>query len=69
MMPCVTTATSRFCTGNGTEVFFFGSAHAGGVNAVFADASTRQISYEVDGALFNSFGTRNGEETVDHNQL
>jgi prepilin-type N-terminal cleavage/methylation domain-containing protein len=66
---CFQAITSRFCTGNNTEVFFFGSAHAGGVNAVFADASTRQISYDVDGVLFNSIGTKNGEETVDHNQL
>ena len=66
---CFTPATSRFCTGQGSEVFFFGSAHANGINAVFADAAARPISYDVDGILFNSIGTRNGEETVDLSQL
>jgi hypothetical protein len=32
---------------------------------VFADGSVHQISYDVDGILFNNLGTRNGEETVD----
>jgi hypothetical protein len=36
---------------------------------VFADGATRAISYDVDGVVFNNFGTRNGEEHVDHNQL
>jgi prepilin-type processing-associated H-X9-DG protein len=66
---CFVPLTARFCTGVNTEVFFFGSAHSGGVNAVFADASARQISYDVDGVLFNAIGTKNGEDQVDHNQL
>lgn len=66
---CYAPATDQFCTGQGAEVFFFGSAHASGINAVFADASARSISYDVDGFLFNNIGTRNGEEQVDHNQL
>jgi hypothetical protein len=66
---CFTPATSRFCTGANSEVFLFGSAHPTGVNAVFADGATRAISYDVDGIVFNNFGTRNGEEHVDHNQL
>jgi prepilin-type N-terminal cleavage/methylation domain-containing protein len=66
---CFAPATSRFCTGQNSEVFLFGSAHPTGVNAVFADGAARGISYEVDGIVFNNFGTRNGEEQVDHNQL
>ena len=66
---CFTAATSRFCTGQASEVFLFGSAHTTGVNSVFADGSARAVSYTVDGIVFNNFGTRNGEEPVDHNQL
>ena len=50
-------------------MFFFGSAHASGINVVFADPSAHSISYDVDGILFNNLGTRNGDEMVDHNQL
>ena len=67
---CFPPATTRvYCTGQGAEVLFFGSAHASGINAVFADAAARKISYDVDGILFNSIGTRNNDEQVDHNQL
>jgi prepilin-type N-terminal cleavage/methylation domain-containing protein/prepilin-type processing-associated H-X9-DG protein len=66
---CYAAATDQFCTGNSTEVFFFGSAHTSGINAVFADGSVHQISYNIDGLLFNALGTRNGEETVDLSQL
>jgi hypothetical protein len=66
---CYAPATDQYCTGNGAEVFFFGSAHANGINAVFADASAHSISYDVDGILFNSLGSRNGAETIDLSQL
>ncbi len=66
---CYAPATDQYCTGGGAEVFFFGSAHANGINAVFADASAHSISYDVDGLLFNALGTRNGAETVDMSQL
>jgi prepilin-type processing-associated H-X9-DG protein len=66
---CFNQTTHRYCTGNGVEVFFFGSAHSSGVNAVFADGSVHQISFDVDGILFNNLGTRNGEETVDITNL
>jgi prepilin-type N-terminal cleavage/methylation domain-containing protein/prepilin-type processing-associated H-X9-DG protein len=66
---CFGSTTQRYCTGNGTEVFFFGSAHPGGVNAVFADGSVHRIAYDIDGVLFNSLGTRNGEEPVDLSKL
>jgi prepilin-type processing-associated H-X9-DG protein len=66
---CFASATQRYCTGNGVDVFFFGSAHPSGVNAVFADGSVHQISFGVDGIVFNNLGTRNGEETVDITNL
>jgi prepilin-type processing-associated H-X9-DG protein len=43
----------------------FGSPHTGGINAVFADGSVHTISYDVDVFVFNSLGTRNGDELVD----
>ncbi len=66
---CYAPTTDQFCTGEAKDVFFFGSAHVSGINAVFADASAHSISYDIDGILFNNLGTRNGAETVDHDQL
>jgi prepilin-type processing-associated H-X9-DG protein len=40
--------------------FHFGSAHPGGINAVFADGSVHGISYDIDLEVFNALGTRNG---------
>jgi prepilin-type N-terminal cleavage/methylation domain-containing protein/prepilin-type processing-associated H-X9-DG protein len=39
--------------------FHFGSAHPGGINAVFADGSVHTIDYNVDLGVFNALGTRN----------
>jgi prepilin-type processing-associated H-X9-DG protein len=47
-----------------SNVFHFGSAHPGGINAVFADGSCHTISYDIDPVVFNAYGTRNGNETV-----
>jgi prepilin-type N-terminal cleavage/methylation domain-containing protein/prepilin-type processing-associated H-X9-DG protein len=45
---------------NGTvgwrSTFLFGSAHPGGINAVFADGSVHTISYTVDPTIFNAIG-------------
>jgi prepilin-type processing-associated H-X9-DG protein len=60
---------SKYCTGQDADVFFFGSAHPGGVNAAFADASVHQIAFDVDILIFNALGSRNGQETVDLEQL
>ncbi len=59
------------CIGQGgtVPVLFFGSAHTGGVNAVFADASAHFISFDVDYLVFNSIGTRAGEEVVDLSEV
>jgi prepilin-type processing-associated H-X9-DG protein len=40
--------------------FHFGSAHPGGINAVFADGSVHTITYDIDLNIFNAIGTRNG---------
>ena len=59
------------CIGVGgtIPVLFFGSAHNGGINATFADASVHFITFDVDYQVFNGFGTRAGEEVVDINEL
>jgi prepilin-type N-terminal cleavage/methylation domain-containing protein len=64
-------AIQRTCIGYGGDipVLFFGSAHAGGVNAVYADASGHFINFEVDHLVFNALGTRAGEETIDTSRL
>jgi prepilin-type processing-associated H-X9-DG protein len=51
------------------ETLLLGSAHPGGINAVFADGSVHSISYDVDVQLLNYLGTRNGEELVDPNSF
>jgi prepilin-type N-terminal cleavage/methylation domain-containing protein len=47
------------------DVVNFGSAHAGGFNAVFADGSVHTIPYEVDLVLFDRLGDRQDGEVVD----
>jgi prepilin-type N-terminal cleavage/methylation domain-containing protein/prepilin-type processing-associated H-X9-DG protein len=42
------------------EIFLLGSAHSGGMNAAFADGSTRTINYDIDVYVLNAMGTRNG---------
>jgi prepilin-type N-terminal cleavage/methylation domain-containing protein len=61
----------RACIGFGSTqpVMFFGSAHPGGVNAVFADASVHFISFDVEHFIFNALGTRDGQEIVDISQF
>jgi prepilin-type N-terminal cleavage/methylation domain-containing protein len=41
-----------------------GSAHAAGVNAVFADASVSTIGYDIDAEAFNSLGHREDGQNV-----
>jgi prepilin-type N-terminal cleavage/methylation domain-containing protein len=64
-------AFRRTCIGNGGDVpvLFFGSAHPGGVNAVFADASGHFINFEVDHLIFNALGTRDNGDILDMSQL
>jgi prepilin-type N-terminal cleavage/methylation domain-containing protein len=64
-------AFRRTCIGDSgaTPALFFGSAHPGGVNAVYGDASAHFISFDVDYLIFNALATRDGAETVDHSSL
>jgi prepilin-type N-terminal cleavage/methylation domain-containing protein len=57
------------CVGSGSQipVLYFGSAHPAGVNATFADASTRTINFDIDYLIFNAMGTRDGSETLNAN--
>lgn len=49
-------------------VFLFGSPHAGGFNAVFADGSVHTINYDVDLYVFNGLGTRNSTSAGSSNR-
>lgn len=56
--------STKFIAGNGTTVTP-GSAHAGGINAVFADGSVTAITFEVDLETFNRMAHRADGEVVD----
>jgi prepilin-type N-terminal cleavage/methylation domain-containing protein/prepilin-type processing-associated H-X9-DG protein len=47
----------------------FGSAHAGGVNALFGDGSVRNIPYSIDPVLYWHLGSRNDGVVVNTNDL
>jgi hypothetical protein len=55
---------SQDTPGVDSNSFRFGSAHPTAMNAVFCDGSSRQISYDVDPLVYESFGSRNGQEAV-----
>jgi prepilin-type processing-associated H-X9-DG protein len=42
----------------------FGSSHADGVNAVFADGSVHLVSYTIDAAVFSYLGNKSDGQTV-----
>jgi prepilin-type N-terminal cleavage/methylation domain-containing protein/prepilin-type processing-associated H-X9-DG protein len=65
---CYNPATERFCTG-ADDVYFFGSAHPSGINAVYADGSVHRLAFDVDVVVFNALGTKNGEEVIDTSSL
>ncbi len=58
-------AVLRMAYGDGVDVWNFGSAHPGTLNAVFADGSVHTISFDIDIVLFNNLGTRNDGQIVD----
>jgi prepilin-type N-terminal cleavage/methylation domain-containing protein len=61
---------NRWCDPfSGSDIMFFGSSHPGGLNAVFADASTHYISFDIDRFMFNALATREGAESFDVSQL
>ena len=51
-------------SGRGNDTVYFGSAHSGGFNAVFADGSIQTLSYDIDVVVFNALGTRAGDEVI-----
>ncbi len=51
------------------DVYYFGSAHVGGFNVVFADGSVRTLNYGVDVVVLNALATRAGEEVIDASSL
>jgi prepilin-type processing-associated H-X9-DG protein len=52
--------TARF----GRLHYQFGSAHPGGINALFADGSVTGIRFDVDGETFNRLGHRSDGESI-----
>ncbi len=53
----------------GIDVWNFGSAHPGALNAVFADGSVHTINFDVDIVLFNNLGARNDGQVVELGSL
>jgi prepilin-type N-terminal cleavage/methylation domain-containing protein/prepilin-type processing-associated H-X9-DG protein len=45
----------------------FGSSHATGINAVFADGSVRMIPYTIDPVIFSRLGNKSDGQVVDLN--
>ena len=44
---------------------YFGSAHPGGFNCIFADGSIHTLNYDINVVLFNALATRAGDEVID----
>lgn len=55
--------------GHDVDIPYFGSAHPGGLNGIFADGSIRTLSYDIDVVIFNGLGTRAGEELIDDSAI
>lgn len=51
------------------DIYYFGSSHPSGFNAIFADASVRTVNYDIDVVLFNALATRSRDEVVDDSQV
>jgi prepilin-type processing-associated H-X9-DG protein len=55
--------------GHDKDIVYFGSAHSGGFNGVFADGSIHTLSYDIDVAIFNALGTRAGDEVINESAM
>jgi prepilin-type processing-associated H-X9-DG protein len=51
--------------GTNSNILHFGSPHTSGINVVYADGSVHFVSYDIDVVVFNSLGTRNGDEVIE----
>lgn len=60
---------TRDCNGGCTSGYEFGSAHVGGMNAVFGDGSVRSIQYGVDPIIFDRLGNREDGNVIDLGKL
>jgi prepilin-type N-terminal cleavage/methylation domain-containing protein len=58
------TGSSDIFSGLGNDTVYFGAAHPGGFNGVYADCSVRTLNYDIDVVLFNALATRAGEEVI-----
>ena len=52
------------CFGCGWGELRFGSAHASGFMAAFADGSVKMLNYSLTSSMMRAFGTRNGGEVT-----
>jgi prepilin-type processing-associated H-X9-DG protein len=50
--------------GHDKDIPYFGSAHSGGFNCIFADGSIQTLNYDIDVVVFNALATRAGEELI-----
>jgi prepilin-type N-terminal cleavage/methylation domain-containing protein len=55
--------------GFSVDVYYFGSAHTGGFNGIFADGSIHTLNYDIDVVLFNALATRAGDEVIDESAV
>jgi hypothetical protein len=55
--------------GTAVDLWYFGSAHPGIFNTVFADGSCHTLSFDIDVVLLNNLGARNDDQIVDLGQL
>ena len=55
--------------GHDKDIPYFGSAHTGGFNGVFADGSIHTLNYDIDPVVFNALATRGGNEVIDTSAL
>ena len=55
--------------GHDKDLLYFGSAHSGGINCIFADGSIHTLNYDIDVVLFNALATRAGEEVISADAL
>ena len=54
--------------GHDKDIPYFGSAHTGGFNAVFADGSVHTLNYDIDSLIFNALANarrRRGDRHID----